>query len=260
VGCLKLSCAGVAALSVGGDGWPPEPLIKRISIYIAGEIAMSRQPGLVLKKWREIFGASQLEVARHMGVTSSVISDYEKGRRTPGSSFIKRFVEALISIDAERGWNVVSRLSKMLNLKYLEAVVDMYEYERSVTLDEVITAVKGIVLNSNIMPLRVYGYTVIDSIKAIMSLSGNEFLNLLGMGTPRVMVFTRVSTGRSPMIALRVSTIKPSVIVIHGPKMVDKLALWIAETEHVPIILSIARSVEELVERLRRLSFSPQAA
>jgi putative transcriptional regulator len=238
--------------------WPPRQLVKRVMVHIAGEIAVSEKPGPVLKKWRELFAASQLEVARHMGVTSSVISDYEKGRRNPGSSFIRRFVEALIEIDSERGWPVVTRLIKMLNLQYLSAVIDMADYESGVGIDEVINAVEGVPLNTYIHDETLYGYTIIDSIKAIMSLNGNEFLSLLGSTSQRVVVFTNVSTGRSPMIALRVSTIKPAVIVLHGLRKVDTLALWIAETENVPVILSTASSVEEIVKRLRALSSSPR--
>jgi len=238
--------------------WPPRQLVRKVMIHIAGEIATSEKPGPVLKKWREIFAASQLEVARHMGVTSSVISDYEKSRRTPGSSFIRRFVDALIEIDAERGWPVVTKLIRMLNLQHLSAVIDMADYEAGVGLDDVIDAVQGLPLNTYINNETLYGYTIIDSIKAIMTLNGSEFLSLLGATSQRVVVFTNVSTGRSPMIALRISTIKPAVIVLHGLRRVDYLALWIAETENVPVLLSTAKSVEEIARRLRSLASSPQ--
>lgn len=238
--------------------WPPRIVLEKIARHIAGEIVMSEHPGSVLRKWREIFAASQLDVARHMGVTPSVISDYEKGRRTPGSLFIRRFVEALLDIDSERGWSVVSRLAKMLQLNYLGAVIDMREFEAGVSLEEVITHVKGFPVNSYLLDERIYGYTVIDSLKAIMSLTGSEFLHLLGSTTQRVVVFTRVTTGRSPMIALRVSSIKPAAIVLHGPRKLDYLALWMAENERIPVILSMARDVDELVMSLRRLASSPR--
>ncbi len=234
-------------------------MLRRIAVHIAGEIAMSEAPGHILRKWREIFEASQLEVARHMGVTSSVISDYEKGRRNPGSSFVRRFVVALLDIDASRGWPTVRKLMKILNLQYLGAVIDMQEFETGVSLDEIMTAVKGVPINSNIHNEKLYGYTIVDSIKAIISLTGNEFLNLLGSTSQRVIVFTKVTTGRSPMIALRVSTIKPAVIVLHGPRRIDTLASWIAESEHIPVILSLAGSVDEIVRSLRRLASARQA-
>ncbi|WP_236698057.1 helix-turn-helix domain-containing protein [Pyrodictium occultum] len=238
--------------------WPPRVVLEKIARHIAGEIVMSESPGSVLRKWREIFAASQLDVARHMGVTPSVVSDYEKGRRTPGSQFIRRFVEALLEIDSERGWSVVSHLAKMLQLNYLGAVIDMREFESGVELEKVVTSVKGFPVNSYLLNERIYGYTVVDSLRAIMSLSGSEFLHLLGSTTQRVIVFTRVTTGRSPMIALRVSTIKPAAIVLHGPRKLDYLALWMAESERVPVILSLAKSVDELVSGLRQLASSPR--
>ena len=53
---------------------------------IAGEVTLSINPNETLKKWREIFGLTQIEVAKQLGVSPSVISDYEAGRRkSPGT-------------------------------------------------------------------------------------------------------------------------------------------------------------------------------
>jgi putative transcriptional regulator len=238
--------------------WPPRAVVDYIARHIAGEIVLSNRPGNVMRKWRELFGTSQLEVAHHMGVSPSVISDYEKGRRVPGSSFVRRFVEALIEIDAEHGWVTVLRLAKNFQIHYLSAVIDMAEFEHGVRIDDVIRAVRGIPVNSFIEEQRVYGYTIVDSIKAVLSLAGNEFFYLLGSTSQRVVVFTKVTSGRSPMIALRVSTIKPAVIVLHGTRRLDYLAAWIAESENLPVILSTAKDVEELTRNLRALAFSPQ--
>ncbi len=239
---------------MSGDGWPPRVVVEAIARRIAGEVVMSDSPARMLRKWREVFGASQLEVARRMGVTASVISDYEKGRRAPGSGFVKRFVEALLDIDAERGWPVVTRLAKLLHLQYLAAVIDMRELEAGITFDRLLTAVKGLLVNSVVTPEKIYGYTVIDSIKAIESLSGNEFVYIMGSTSQRALIFTGVTTGRSPLIAVRVAPIKPAVVVLHGPKSVDFLAIRLAEAERIPLVLSTADSVEELVEGLRALT------
>jgi putative transcriptional regulator len=66
-----------------------------IARRIAGDIVLSSEPGTALRKWREYFGASQQQVAKIMGVSSSVVSDYEKNRRIPGAKFIRRYVNAL---------------------------------------------------------------------------------------------------------------------------------------------------------------------
>src|SRR3989454_3638564 len=60
---------------------------------IAGEIALSDQPGKTMRKWREELRISQTVLATHMRVSPSVISDYEAGRRTsPGIKTIHRLV------------------------------------------------------------------------------------------------------------------------------------------------------------------------
>src|SRR5512136_3362340 len=71
---------------------------------IAGEIILSSKPGATMRKWRELFAISQMSLSDKMVVSSSVISDYESGRRpSPGAKFVRRFVWALLKIDGERG-------------------------------------------------------------------------------------------------------------------------------------------------------------
>src|SRR3989441_6851903 len=67
---------------------------------IAGEIALSDQPGKTMRKWREELRISQTVLATHMRVSPSVISDYEAGRRTsPGIKTIHRLLDALLGND-----------------------------------------------------------------------------------------------------------------------------------------------------------------
>lgn len=62
---------------------------------IAGEITLAESPGSAMKKWREFFGVTQVELAKQIKVSTSTISDYESNRRlSPGVGVIKRFVEA----------------------------------------------------------------------------------------------------------------------------------------------------------------------
>ncbi len=229
-------------------------VVREIARRIAGDIVMAESPGHAMRKWRETFSASQLDVAKRMGISGSVISDYEKGRRTPGAGFIRRFVEALLEIDEERGWVTVKKIARLLNIHYLAAVISMRELENPITLDELLTAVKGYLVTGVTPPDKLYGFTVIDSIAAIESLSGNEFIYIMGATSQRALVFTKVTTGRSPLIAVRVAPIKPAAVVIHGTRRVDYLAIRLAEAERIPLIVSLAKSVDELVRRLEQLS------
>jgi len=225
-----------------------------IAKKIAGDIVWSDDHGGSLRRWREVFKVSQMEVARVMGISASVVSDYEKGRRTPGARFIKKYVDALLTLDSERNWQVVKELAKGLNI-YSSAIIDVKEFSNPIKLDEFLNAVDGVLINAFTLMGEVYGYTLIDSIEAIENLSGNEFWQIMGTTTRRALIFTKVSTGRSPLIAVRVAPVKPAVVVLHGPKKVDPLAIRLADREGIPLILSLTDSVEELVNRLRsRLS------
>ncbi len=236
-----------------------EALAKRIA---GGEITLSSDPGKTMRKWREIFGISQTELADYLGgVSSSVISDYEGGRRKspPGASTIRKFVEALLEIDERRGGNVIRAFSKTLGseLPPTSAILDIREFALPpLTIRDVVNAVKGdVVANIHLLDRKIYGYTVIDSIRAILEMSSEEFLKLYGWTTERALVFTKVTTGRSPpMIAVRVQGgLKPAVVVLHGVKKLDELAVKLAERERVPLVVSRASSEAELITGLRTL-------
>lgn len=219
---------------------------------ICGDIVWSENPGDAMKKWRDIFGVSQSEVGRLMKVSPSVISDYEKGRRLPGAKFVKRFVEALMRLDGENGWNVTLQIAKTMNL-HLEAIVDVCEFVEPMEIEDFVGVVEGEVLTTSTFNRRIYGYTILDSIKAIETLSGSEFFQIMGLTSERALVFTKVSKGRSPMVAVRVSLIKPAAVVVHGPRSVDELAVKLAEREKLPLILSRFKSEKRLIESLKRL-------
>jgi putative transcriptional regulator len=80
----------------------------------------------------------------------------------------------------------------------------------------------------------------------------NYFNNLYGNMNERAMVFTGVSTGRSPMVVIRMSPSKPSAVIMHGITKVDKLAIKISEKEQVPIITTTL-DISQIKERLNKI-------
>ncbi len=226
-------------------------MVEIVARRIAGDVVLSDNPSAALRKWRELFGFSQSEVAKAMGVAPSVLSDYEKGKRAPGLKFLRKFVEALIRLDEGRGFQTLKKL--VGNLRIVGgAVIDMGEFSEPMRLDEALEIVKGVPVSGIVEDRLVYGYTILDSVEAIKNLSGNDFWYIMGLTTERIMVFTRVSMGRSPMVAVRVAPVKPAIVVIHGPRRtVDPLAIALAEREGIPLVISLADSVEEIVSALR---------
>jgi putative transcriptional regulator len=99
---------------------------------------------------------------------------------------------------------------------------------------------------------EVNGYTVIDSKKAVEALSGLEYAQLFGASTERALIFTNVDDGSLPMMIVRVSSLKPRVVVFHRTKP-DEEAIRLAEYEQVPLIYSTVPTLEQLVKSLRKL-------
>ena len=99
---------------------------------------------------------------------------------------------------------------------------------------------------------EVNGYTVIDSTKAVEAYSGSEYAQLFGATTDRALIFTNVEAGCLPMMIVRVSSLKPRIVVFHKTQP-DAEAIRIAEYEQIPLIYSTAPNVEQLVKSLRKL-------
>ncbi len=216
---------------------------------ISGEVVFSENPGKALRKWRRIFEVSQRELADKMGVSPSVISDYESDRRkSPGINFIRKVITALFEIDKSRGYKTISKYRELISGVNLDVIIDMKEYSRPLRFEEFLDVVNGRALVKT--DRVVGGYTIIDSIKAILTLNAYDFYKLYGYTSERALIFTKVTTGRSPMVAVRVANLKPSVVVLHGLERVDEIAVKIAEMDNVGLVVTNLR-IEELIDRLR---------
>ncbi|MDD5317609.1 MAG: helix-turn-helix domain-containing protein [Candidatus ainarchaeum sp.] len=226
--------------------------MDRLNVKIAGEIALSDKPGSTMKKWREIFGITQAELGEFMGISASTISDYEGNRRrSPGIVVVKRFVDALIELDMREGGAVTKRLREETKEDKFFETIDFSQALSATDFAKLIDA--KVIANGELLDAkRLYGYTVLDSIKIILEMPYTEFPKLYGASPERAFVFTEVSTGRSPLVVVRVSQIKPSVIVLHGIDKVDKLAVKIAQVEKIPLLLTKI-GMDELRERLKKV-------
>lgn len=230
---------------------PREELAEKV----AGEITLSEDPGATLRKWRTDFTVSQTELAEELSISSSVISDYESGRRkSPGIAVVRRIVTALLDIDERRGGDRIRQYARVISAGFESDIVqDLREYPTTIPLERFYDAIGA----TEIVPGtsdRISGHTVIDSIEAITRLSSEEFYRLYGQSTNRALVFTGVTRGESPLVAMRVVNPTPNAVVLHGLSERD---LW----EHAPDLARIDgfslavcdTDLETTLERLREL-------
>jgi putative transcriptional regulator len=218
---------------------------------IAGSVVASSDPGQAMKAWREKLGLKQIALAKEMKISPSVLSDYESGRRpSPGVQFVRKYVEALVSLDESKE----RVMSKLVSGEKDAAILSIGEFQTPVTAAAIIKAVNGRVLSGEDTSARIYGYTVVDSIKTIYALSGYDFYRIFGATTERALIFTRVGMGRSPLVAIRVSQLKPRMVIIHGPKELDPLAVDLARREGIVLALSSSPTVEDLISSLKALA------
>lgn len=233
--------------------------MEKLSVTIAGEITLSKDPGGSMKKWREIFGVSQTELADYLKVSSSTISDYEGGRRkSPGIGVISRLVNALLEIDLRRGGKIIKQLKKDFGPS--EDAFDVHEFSSAVNGKEFMERINArcVANPSRLKETGIYGYTLIDSLKVILEVPVHEYMQLYGRTPDRALIFKKVENGRSPMIAVKIgrfsTDMKPSIVVLHGPKdpeKVDEIAIKIAESERIPLLVA-TEPVEKIKDALKK--------
>jgi putative transcriptional regulator len=238
--------------------------LQRLAETMAGEICLAENdPGAIMKRWRERFKISQKILARHLGVSPSVISDYESGRRkSPRVETIKRFIKGLIEIDATSGGRIAMALEKLESPQISsDAILDIREFGEPISAQYLVELLQcRILTHRNLLSREIYGYTVLDSVKAIVTLTPQQLLRLYGGTTQRAAILTNVSTGRSPMVAIKASQIgtsiavKAAVAILQGVKELDPLAVRIADNIHLPLCVSELESEEELIKVIRTIT------
>ncbi len=223
---------------------------------VAGEIALSDSPGSAMKKWRELFGVTQVELARQIKISTSTISDYESNRRlSPGVGVIKRFVEALFSIDESKGSQVRQSLEKFSQKTEEQTpFYQIHDFVAPISGVDFARIIEGKVLSNPgyLDSLKLFGYTRVDSLRIILEMSPSEYPKLFGSTTERAFIFEHVSTGRSPLVVIRVAPIKPKVVVLHNVTTVDKLAIKLAQVEKIPL-LATKLDIKEIDSRLSKI-------
>ncbi len=228
---------------------------NKIIKILGGDIISSSNIGESFKKWRAKFEISQKALATELKITPSVVCDYESGRRkSPGIGVIKKYINALISIDQQRGNKTLNSFRQITQPKQIDnTIVGLKEFFDGVNIGSFCKVIDSefVVEGNN----EIYGYSVIDSIRAITELSFNDLAKLYGNTTQRALIFTRVTTGRTPIVAIKLTNMKPGLVVLHGltKDQLDPVAKEIAIREKIPLAICNLEKTEELIERLNKI-------
>ncbi len=208
---------------------------------IAGEIVLSPEPGKTIQKWRNLFKIPQRQLATELKMMPSVISDYENGRRkSPGINIIKRIVDAMLALDDKTGGKIIREFSMISNKEVLsEIIVDSKEFSKGIAIKDFCRKIGAeLVVGKDMEENKLYGYTIIDVLKAIIELSPTEMVRLYGLTNEKALIFKGASSGRSSIVGLKAANVKPGLVILHTKEAdIDPLAKRIAQLEMIPVAL-----------------------
>jgi len=136
-------------------------------------------------------------------------------------------------------------------VKTQDGIIDIMEYPYSIPIEKLIKEIDGKVVTASSISLdrTIKGFTLIDGVETIKTLTSANYPNLYGWSTERALIFTKTQFGRGPMIAIRIHPVKPSLVVYHQPGGVDPLAVQLAERENIPLVIT-EMPLEELRKKL----------
>lgn len=226
--------------------------LEELKKKIAGEIVLSDNAGETIKKWRQLFKISQTDLAGKLEISPSVISDYESGRRkSPGTKLINRVVESLAEIEIERGGRIIQEFTGIYKGNKLSSfIIAMKEFSKPVGIKDFLKEIDAEVCYQ-FEDEPIYGYSLIDSEAAILHFTPADLTSVTSLINRHCLIFTNLTRGRSPLIAIRLSGLKPGLIVLHGIEKVDETALRIAKLDKIPLAISYTSTKERLLERLK---------
>lgn len=223
---------------------------------IAGEITLSTEPSETIKKWRKIFQISQRELSDSMEMMPSVVSDYESNRRkNPGVGMVKKMVEAMLNIDESRGGRVIKEFSTIESSMIFDAIIDVKEFSKVMSVQKFLKEIGGnIVAGREFSGRDLHGYVVVDSKKALLTLSPIEIIKMQAMIINKALIFTDARSGKTIMAALKMGGLRPAMVVLHGIiRVTDDIAIRISEVEEIPLAVSTIASFEKVMQRLKEL-------
>ena len=166
---------------------------------------------------------------------------------------MKKVINAFIKIDEKRGGSILQQYDPIV--KTHEGIIEIQEYPYGINAQKFIDHINGIVVTKGTLGLKnkVKGFTLVDSIKTIEHITPVDYAHLYGWSPERALIFTGIQYGRSPMIAVRIHPVKPSVVVYHKPGSIDPLAVKLADRENIPLV-STNLALDELKKKLLDLN------
>ena len=96
----------------------------------------------------------------------------------------------------------------------LDSICSVCEFQDPIELATIVEKLNAEVIFGR-MDITIWGYTVHDSMKAIIEMLPDQFQKIYGRSTARALIFTGFLR-QIAMVAVRVSNLKPGAVVLQG--------------------------------------------
>jgi putative transcriptional regulator len=193
--------------------------IETLKKEIAGEILISNNLGNTLKKWQNIFEINQKTLAKNIGISNTMLSDYQNGRRlNPNIKFIQKFINSLIENDIKHKEKI---LKKLIEHK-IELSFETKEFKKGIKIKTLENAQKIKHVNIKNNNEIIYGITYLDA-NDIPSFEIEDIQKIFGKTNKRIFYISNVRDIN--IIQMFINTLKiitnqnPSVLILETKEL-----------------------------------------
>lgn len=207
--------------------------LKKYAYY---RLLESDRPGAEFRSIRRMFGIKLKDLAAVAGVSSSTLSDFERGRYVPTLTTLRRYVDALLKLANPADAKHVNSI--------VPGVVEHRYFTKPVRAGDLVRALKAKVEHGEeYLDYPIEGYVLVDQVKLLKSLNVAfaNFWKIYGYTTDVCVVFDNVILAAGPAALIREQRLKPRVIVINKPKLKTFGHLVASRGERVVIAISRLR-------------------
>jgi len=225
-----------------------------------GDIASNTNYGLVMKKWREMFGLKQGLISDELKIKQSVISDYENERcKNPGIKFVRDYSLTIIKLAKTHNYKEYSKALKRLKLKPEQELIEKFEFKKNYSSKDLLKTFKASQL---IMPkeeIRIKNciFFLDRASKLLTNRPSYKLLQNIEKENT-LFVFLNVKSGNFPIMLINLLLGKnkeshKNVLLFQSEKLkLSWIAKRLAKSKNLSILWS-KKTKEEILEILKKI-------
>lgn len=228
---------------------------------IIGDIASNTNYGVVMKKWREMFGLKQGLISNEMRIKQSVISDYENERcKNPGIKFVRDYSISIIKLAKQNNYKEYKNALKRLKINPEKKIMESFAFKKNYSNKDFLKILKAtqLIMPNEDVNVKSCAFFIDNASKLLTNRPTYNLLKNMKNEGGALFVFLNVKSGNIPVMLINALSGNkkndfPAILLFQSEKLkLSWIAKKLAKSKNISIIWS-KKSKEELLSIIEKL-------